>query len=82
MKGPDATGISTHGKLLLLAASELHDKAFISDGTWNALAKIYEMKQMMDVVFTVGEYNLVSMAINSFGIQLEPGVTGFPRGAR
>ena len=41
MKGPDATGISTRDKLLLQAASELHDKAFISDGTWNALAKTY-----------------------------------------
>jgi len=78
MKGPDATGISAHDKLLLLAATELHAKAFISDETWNALAKTYDTKQMMDLVFTVGDYSLVSMALNSFGVQLEPGVTGFP----
>jgi len=78
MKGPDATGVSTHDKLLLVAATELRDKAFISDLTWNALAKTYDTKQMMDIVFTVGQYNLVSMALNSFGVQLEPGLTGFP----
>ena len=29
---------------------------------------------MMDLVFTVGEYNLVSMALNSFGVQLDEGL--------
>ena len=28
----------------------------------------------MDLVFTVGQYNLVSMALNSFGVQPEPGL--------
>ena len=82
IKGPDATGVPAHDKLLLRAATELHDKASISDETWNALAKIYDTKQMMDLVFTVGDYTVVSMAINSFGMQLEPGVTGFPPGTR
>jgi len=82
MKGSDATGVSAHDKLLLLAATELRDKAFISDETWNALAKTYDTKQLMDLVFTVGQYNLVSMALNSFGVQLEPGLTGFPPGTR
>ena len=31
----------------------------------------------MDVVFTVGQYNMVSMALNSFGVQLDNGVAGF-----
>ena len=34
----------------------------------------------MDVVFTVGNYNLVSMALNSLGVQLDPGLAGFPKG--
>jgi hypothetical protein len=28
----------------------------------------------MDVVFTAGQYTQVSMILNSFGVQLEPGV--------
>jgi len=30
----------------------------------------------MDIVFAVGNYNLVSMALNSFGVQLDSGLVG------
>ena len=36
-------------------------------------------QQLMDLVFTVGQYNLVSMALNSFGVQPEPGPAALPR---
>ena len=78
-KGPDAPGWSKDDALLLRAVDELHEDAFIADATWNALAQTYSQKQMMDLVFTVGEYNLVSMALNSFGVQLDEGLTGFPK---
>ena len=77
-EGPDAEGWSDNDALLLRAVDELHKDAFITDATWNALAENYTEKQMMDLVFTVGEYNLVSMALNSFGVQLDEGLTGFP----
>jgi alkylhydroperoxidase family enzyme len=77
MAGPDAQGISNLDKLLLQAADELHKSAVITDATWEALAEIYDTQQMMDVVFTVGQYNLVSMALNSFGVQLDEGIAGF-----
>ena len=32
----------------------------------------------MDLIFTVGQYNLVSMALNSLGVQPEPGLPPFP----
>ena len=32
----------------------------------------------MDVVFTVGQYNMVSMALNTLGVQLDDGVGGYP----
>jgi 4-carboxymuconolactone decarboxylase len=34
--------------------------------------------QMMDVIFTVGQYNLVSMALNTLGVQQDEGFPGFP----
>jgi len=34
--------------------------------------------QLMDVVFTVGQYNLVSMALNTLGVQQDEGLPGFP----
>ncbi len=73
--GPDAEGWDDFDATLLRAADELHDEAFISDETWNALAERYSTKQLMDVVFAVGQYHIVSMALNSFGVQFEPETT-------
>lgn len=76
-EGANATGWSSLDSSLLKATDELHEDAFISDETWNALSEQYSTKQMMDVVFTVGQYNMVSMALNSFGVQLDEGIKGF-----
>ena len=38
----------------------------------------WSTQQVMDLVFAVGQYQLVSMALRSFGVQREPGVPGFP----
>jgi 4-carboxymuconolactone decarboxylase len=69
--------------LLLRAADELHADAFVSDATWEGLSAHYDTQQLMDIVFTVGQYTLVSMALNSFGVQLDRGLHGFdePPGA-
>ena len=80
-KGPDASGWSAFDKALIRAADELHRDSFITDGTWNALSQSYDEKQLIDLIFTVGQYNLVCMALNSLGVQLDPGVPGFPEGA-
>jgi predicted acyl esterase/alkylhydroperoxidase family enzyme len=81
-EGPTAAGLTDHDRLLLQAADELHDDAMISDATWTQLAKSYSTQQMMDVVFTIGQYNLVSMALNSFGVQLDEGLEGFSKGTQ
>ena len=78
-EGPDAPGWDPFEATLLRAADELHEDAMIEEDTWAALSAVYDTKQMMDVVFTVGQYTLVSMALNAFGVQLDEGVEGFPR---
>ena len=76
--GPDAPGWSSADATLLRAVDELHSDAFISDVTWQELAERYEVPQLMDVVFTVGQYNMLGMALNSLGVQPESPVEGFP----
>jgi 4-carboxymuconolactone decarboxylase len=77
-EGPLAAGLSEHDRQLIQAADELREDACLADATWNGLAKTYNTQQMMDLVFTVGQYNLVSMALNSFGVRLDEGLRGFP----
>jgi 4-carboxymuconolactone decarboxylase len=77
-KGAEAPGWSDFDSALIRATDELHEDSFISDATWKLLASRYNTRQMMDLVFTVGEYNMVSMALNSFGVQLDKDRSGFP----
>ena len=74
--GPDAPDISDLDRYLLTATDELHKDAFISDETWSDLRSHLNENQLMDLVFTVGQYNLVSMALNSFGVQLDSEIPG------
>src|SRR6478672_537726 len=49
-----------------------------SDATYAALASRYDAQGLIDVVFTVGQYHLVSMALNTFRVERDDGVTGVP----
>jgi len=75
--GPDTPGLSELDRLLFQATDELHGDAHISDETWQGLEKHLSRQQLMDLVFTVGQYNLVSMALNSFGVQADEGLPGW-----
>jgi alkylhydroperoxidase family enzyme len=68
-------GWSAPDAALIRAADELHADQFITDATWKALGAHFTQKQCMDVVFTTGQYTQVSMMLNSFGVQLDPGQT-------
>ena len=75
--GPETKGLSELDRALLQATDELHTDAHISDATWKLLTRHLSVQQVMDVVFTVGQYNLVSMALNSFGVQPDEGLPGW-----
>ena len=79
IEGPNAEGWDTFEATLLLAVDELYIDSFITDATWQKLAVKYNEHQLIDLVFTVGQYNLVSMVLNTLGIQLEDGIDGFPK---
>lgn len=76
-KGPDAEGWNAFDACLLRATDELHNDSFISQPTWNELSEKYNKEQLMDVIFTVGNYTIVSMALNTLGVQLDDGLKGF-----
>ena len=79
IEGPNAKGWHTFDATLLRAVDELYIDSFITDETWQKLAVKYTKHQLIDLVFTVGQYNLVSMVLNTLGIQLEEGIDGFPK---
>jgi alkylhydroperoxidase family enzyme len=63
---------------LLASADQLHHTQSIDDETYALLAEHYDAQQLLDIVFTVGQYHLVSMALNTFGVERDDGVTDVP----
>ena len=80
--GPDAPAWSPFDATLLRAVDELHNDSFLSDATWKSLAAHYTTQQLLDLIFAAGQYKLVSMALNSLGVQLEEGYERFPDAAQ
>jgi len=77
-QGAEGAGWSDLDRAILHAADELHDDQLVSDATWADLSAHYDTEQLIDLVFAVGQYTLVSMALNSLGVQLEEGAVEMP----
>ncbi len=75
--GPDA-GWGPFEATLLRAADELHRNWTITDATWSTLAEAYDTQQLIELPMLVGHYHMVAMTLNALGVQLDPGLAGFP----
>ena len=75
---PAAYPWSADDRALIVASDELHDDQCISDATWTELQTTWSEQQLLDIVFTVGQYTLVSMALNTLGVELDEGLPGWP----
>jgi alkylhydroperoxidase family enzyme len=69
--GPDAPGWSPADAAMVRAVDELVADAMITDATWAVLAETLDEHQLMDLVFTIGAYDLLAMAFRSFGVRLD-----------
>jgi alkylhydroperoxidase family enzyme len=77
-KGPDA-GWDAFEAAILRAADELYRDAVVSDATWKTLSGRFDEGLMMAAVFTASSYRATAMALNAFGVQLEPEDERFPQ---
>ena len=69
--GADADGWSPLDRALVAAVDELLRDARIGDATWATLAGELDEQQLMDLVFTVGAYDVLAMVFRSFGVELD-----------
>ncbi len=70
--GASAPNWNDEDRTVLQAVDDLMDNNVISDASWAALNRFLDRKAVMDFVFSVGQYVMISWALNSFGVQLEP----------
>lgn len=56
-------------RAVLRAVDELEDTSNVTDTTWATLCAHLDERQRMDLVFTIGCYGALAMAINTFGVE-------------
>jgi 4-carboxymuconolactone decarboxylase len=58
-------------QVVVQAVDDLVAGNTVSDTVWKELGQVFSDDQRMDLVFTIGGYLLLAMAVNTFGIQDE-----------
>jgi alkylhydroperoxidase family enzyme len=76
--GPAHSGWSEHEAALLRAADELHVTGTIAEATYGELAARYGEQELIELAMLVGEYHLMSFALNALGVADEEGAAGLP----
>jgi 4-carboxymuconolactone decarboxylase len=66
--GPSAVGWAAHEVALLRAADELHSTTNIGAETWAELAAYYQPAALVEIIFVVGQYTMLSMLANAAGV--------------
>lgn len=64
-------GLPDADRILVTAAEELVGDRCLSDWTWDVLAQRYSVEQMVELVFLVGNFTMLSMVTNSLGMPSE-----------
>jgi 4-carboxymuconolactone decarboxylase len=65
-------------RVLLEMADELYTDCTVTDPTWAALAERWPPKEILEFVMTIGFYFMACGIHNTFGVQLDEGVPGWP----
>jgi 4-carboxymuconolactone decarboxylase len=61
-------------RAVLRAVDELVENSRLGDETWELLSRHYDKRQLMDLVFTIGNYVMLGWAVATFGIPVDDGV--------
>lgn len=70
--GPEALVWSPVERLLLAAADELLDRYRVDDDTWADLARHFDTRRLIEVLFVVGSYLCLAMVFKSADLDLDP----------
>lgn len=63
---------------LVRLCDELHERSTVSEGLWAELAAHYDEPQLLELVYLVGLYHVVSFFANALELPREPAAEGFP----
>jgi alkylhydroperoxidase family enzyme len=72
-EGPTAKGLDPLDATLLAMSDQLHRNASVTDATWAALSKSFDLFHLMDAVETANHFMVLALIYNTFGVQPDAG---------
>ena len=79
---PDHAGWGARERLLLRAADELHAHQHLTDETFAALRDRSSDAEIVEIIFVVGNYTMLSMLANATGVPVEQRLPAMPARTR
>ena len=73
-EGSGVVGWSDSENALLAAVDELLETRTLNDAGWAAVTKHFNEQQVLDIIFTAGNYMTLAMALNACGVEVDDGV--------
>ena len=73
-RGPNADGWSVAEAAALRATDELIERHTLDDATWVELTAHFSTRQLLDLIFLVGQYQLVAGALNALRVERDDGL--------
>ena len=80
--GPDHADWGARERLLLRVADELHAHQQLTDETFAALREQWNDAEIVEIVFVVGNYTMLSMVANATGVPVEQRLPSMPARTR
>lgn len=70
----DGGGWSDVERALIAAVDETRRVGEVSDAVWSVLAERYDDAELLDLLFTIGQYGLISTTLRTLRVQLDDGL--------
>lgn len=58
-------------RAVIAAVDDLTADSTVAETTWDDLCRLFTEQQCLDLIFTIGGYLLLALAVNTFGVQDE-----------
>jgi alkylhydroperoxidase family enzyme len=55
-------------RLVVRVVDELDECSTVSDATWSTLREHFQERQILDLIFTIGCYQVLAVAVNTLGV--------------
>ncbi|SIN65603.1 Alkylhydroperoxidase family enzyme, contains CxxC motif [Parasphingorhabdus marina DSM 22363] len=76
--GPISENWTERESAILAAADDIHAQSTITDRVWKQLKPCLDPAELIDLVYLIGQFHMISVTLNAMRTPLEEGVSSLP----